>query len=193
MERRPWTRPYTNRERIILSVIGVWAAVVLGTLAFAAYGILHDALVNEAWFANGTTTFLKGSPMTVITALLSLVIAASYSVTAQVQPVEPKLPPFVMVQAVDASWSPMPGAQVVLQEQSGTRLTHTAVTNAAGFASFWLAPPDPRQSFDVSASLAGFRKGEMKDVRFGTCAGDCNSPRYIQLRLEVSGPLRTVR
>jgi hypothetical protein len=113
--------------------------------------------------------------------------------TAQVQPVESKSPPFVMVQAVDVAWSPLPGAQVVLQEQSWKRLTHRAVTNREGFASFWLDPPDAHQTFSVAVSLQGFKKAEMKDVRFGTCDGDCKYSRYVQLRLDVSGPLRTIR
>jgi hypothetical protein len=40
MERRPWTRPYTNRERIILSVIGLWGAVVLGFFALWVSSII---------------------------------------------------------------------------------------------------------------------------------------------------------
>ena len=93
---------------------------------------------------------------------LSLV-ATSHVVTTQLRPVESQSPPFVMVQAVDETWSPLPGAQVVLQEQNGNRATHRAVTNAEGVASFRLAPPDRQQYFDISASLQGFKKGEMKD------------------------------
>ena len=124
---------------------------------------------------------------------LSWVIAASAVVTAQLGPIEPKSPPFVMVQAVDVTWSPLPGAQVVLQEQNGRRAKHTAVTNAEGFASFWLDPPARQQPFDVTASLQGFKTGEMKDVRFGTCDGDCKHSRYVQVRLDVDGPHYTIR
>jgi hypothetical protein len=131
--------------------------------------------------------------MRCITVWLSLVIAASVVVTAQLQPTEPKSSPFVMVQAVDVTWSPVPGAQVVLQEQNGRRATHKAVTNSEGVASFWLAPPDGQQSFDISASLQGFKKAEMKDVRFGTCHGDCKHSRYVQMRLDVDGRYYTVR
>ena len=98
-----------------------------------------------------------------------------------------------MVQAVDESWSPVPGAQVLLEEKNGRHLTHKAITNAEGFASFRFDPPDPQQSFTISVSLAGFKKGEMKDVRFGTCGGDCKYSRYIQLRLAVSGPPYTIQ
>ena len=98
-----------------------------------------------------------------------------------------------MVQAVDVTWSPVPGAEVLLEETNRRRLTHKAVTNAEGFASFRLDPPDPQQSFTVSVSMAGFKKGEMKDVRFGTCSGDCKSSRYVQLRLAVTGPKYTIQ
>jgi hypothetical protein len=138
----------------------------------------------------------------VILAILVLLLLSAIAIgfglgpvvyTAQVPPVDSKSPPFVMIQAVEAAWSPLPGAQVVLQEQSGKRLTHRAVTNREGFASFWLAPPDRNQTFSISVSMQGFRKAEMKDVRFGTCDGDCNYSRYVQLRLDVSGPLHTIR
>lgn len=113
--------------------------------------------------------------------------------TAQLSPIESKSSPFVMVQAVDATWSPLPGAQVVLQEQNGRRATHGAVTNAEGFASFRLDPPAPQQSFDISASLQGFKKAEMKDVRFGTCDGDCKHSCYVQVRLVVDERHYTIR
>jgi hypothetical protein len=47
-------------------------------------------------------------------------------------------------------------------------------------------------SYDVAASLRGFKTTTMKKVEFGTCEGDCKSAHYVQLQLEPSGPTITV-
>jgi hypothetical protein len=147
-------------------------------------------LLRDVGWAMRTIVRYKGFTLV---ATLPLVLAASGSFGAQAPRVESGSPPYVVVQAVDAMWVPVPGAEVLLEEKSRTRLTHKAVTNAEGFASFRLDPPDPQQSFTVSVSMAGFKKGEMKDVRFGTCDGDCKYSRYVQLRLAVSGPKYTIQ
>jgi hypothetical protein len=62
---------------------------------------------------------------------------------------------------VDESGSPLPGAAVEIRSPAlqGSR---TALTEASGLFRFPLVPPG---RYQVVASLAGFRRGERKDVR----------------------------
>jgi hypothetical protein len=98
-----------------------------------------------------------------------------------------KGPPFVIVQVVDATWSPLPGVDVVLRERFGKRATFRETTNADGLANFWFAPPVSTQRYDIRASAEGFTNGEMTDVNFGVCYGDCKSSRHVQIRISVAG------
>ena len=101
--------------------------------------------------------------------------------------------PFVIVQAVDELWLPIPGAEVELRERRGARSARTATTDRDGFASFRFQARDDQQSYDISVTMAGFKTAEMKNVRFGSCSGDCPSSRHVQLRLTVAGPPITIR
>jgi hypothetical protein len=127
-----------------------------------------------------------------MTRTLSVFLAVIGSMAAPVLSVQPKST-VVMVQTVDATWSPIPGAEVQMKERRGKRRRYKATTNREGFAEFRLEQPEDQQSFDISATLDGFKKKEMKDVGFGGCRGDCDSNRYIQLRLEVGGPTYTIQ
>jgi hypothetical protein len=119
---------------------------------------------------------------TLLVLSLALLSASSRNVGAQ-----PPAPPFVIVQAVDPVWMPVPGAVVQLRERRGTRTARTATTNEEGFASFRFDPPDSQQSFDITVTMAGFKEAEVKDIRFGSCSGTCPLSRYVQARLALRG------
>ncbi len=131
--------------------------------------------------------------MRTVTTLLVLSLAFLSSASARRPSAQTPAPPFVIVQAVDSEWLPLPGAVVQLRERRGTRTGYKATTNADGFASFRFDPPDPQQVYDISVTMAGFKDGEIKNVRFGSCSGDCWLSRYVQLRLVVAGPEFTIR
>jgi hypothetical protein len=123
--------------------------------------------------------------MRTVTAILVLPIALLVSGGVTFTRAQTPTPPFVIVQAVDPTWLPVPGAVVQLRERLGARTSFEATTNAEGLAMFRFAPPDAQQAFDISVTMAGFKKSEMKNVRFGTCSGDCQLSRYVQLRLDL--------
>jgi hypothetical protein len=131
--------------------------------------------------------------MRTATAVLVLSLACFGSMGGRSVRAQTAVSPFVIVQAVDELWLPVPGAVVHLRQRLGTRTAHKATTNADGFASFRFTPPDARQAYDLSVTMEGFENGELKDVRFGSCTGDCPSSRYIQVRLVVAGPRFTIK
>ena len=131
--------------------------------------------------------------MRTLTTLLVLSLALFSSASARHTSAQTPAPPFVIVQAVDPAWLPLPGAVVRLRERSGTRTAYKATTNADGFASFRFDPPDPQQVYDISVTMAGFKEAEIKNIRFGSCSGECSVSRYVQLRLAVAGPEFTIK
>jgi hypothetical protein len=130
--------------------------------------------------------------MRAVTTLFVLSLAVLLSSSARHLGAQAPAPPFVVVQAVDPLWMPVPGAVVELRERHGTRAIHKATTNADGFASFRFDPPDARQSYDISVTMAGFKDAELENARFGSCSGDCPASRYVQLRLTVAGSAFTL-
>jgi hypothetical protein len=94
---------------------------------------------------------------------------------------------------VDHVWEPLPGAEVVVKERIHTRAVRKAVTDKDGLAHFRLAPADHLQTYDVIASLRGFKKSELKKVSLGPCI-DCppRRARHIQLRLRLNAPTVTI-
>jgi hypothetical protein len=131
--------------------------------------------------------------MRAVATVLALTLAVLVSVSGGDVRAQTTAAPFLIVQAVDEVWLPVPGAEVELRERRGARTTRTAITNPDGFAGFRFDPPDAQQSYDVSVSMAGFDTTAMKNVRFGSCSGDCPSSRHVQLRLTVAGPALTIR
>jgi hypothetical protein len=132
-------------------------------------------------------------PMRTMTTLLVLSLGFLSAASARHLGAQTPASSFVIVQAVDPVWLPLPGAEVQLRERGGTRTAYKATTNADGFASFRFDPPDAEQSYDISVTMAGFKEGELKNVRFGSCSGDCRSSRYVQLRLAVGGLGPTIK
>jgi hypothetical protein len=131
--------------------------------------------------------------MRTVTALLVLSLGLLLSASSRHVRAQTPGAPFVIVQAVDSMWLPVPGAVVHLRERSRAGTAHKATTNADGYATFRFDPPDAQQSFDITVTMAGFREGELKDVRFGLCHGDCSLSRYVQVRLAVAGPAFTIK
>lgn len=121
--------------------------------------------------------------------LLTIVVLVSWAHLwpLETQRQQQKAPPFVIVQAVDAVWAPVPGAKVVLKEKLGSKSAYQAATDAEGFAKFWFAPPSADQTYQLEVSMPGFRKAVIPSLRFGVCSGDCAYPRYVQVQLEVAG------
>jgi hypothetical protein len=146
-----------------------------------------------AFFFKIAENDIEESPMRTVTALLVLSLGFLSSASSRHLRAEAPAPPFVIVQAVDSMWLPVPGAVVQLRERGRTGTAHKATTDADGYASFRFDPPDAQQSFDITVTMAGFKDGELKDVRFGVCHGDCSLSRYVQVRLAVAGPAFTIK
>lgn len=121
-------------------------------------------------------------------------VAALFVVVAAIAPAgaaRQSVPqPRVIVQAVDQLWLPIPGATVVLRDAKSA-VVSSATTDIEGFGRLSL-PATLREALDVAASMPGFKTKVVKNVRFGSCLGTCTSSHWIQLQLEVSGPLFTV-
>jgi hypothetical protein len=89
----------------------------------------------------------------------------------------------LIVQVVDPVWSAVPGARVSVNAESSKAAPHSALTDANGYANFFL-PGDADCTITVSRS--GFKNQRMKALRIFRPSGN-HSTAYVQLRLRFSG------
>jgi len=99
-------------------------------------------------------------------------------------PPVPSGAPTFIVQAVDPNWQAVSGAQVMVLSERNPKEGKTAVTDAAGYAKFWLTPEDRRRPYRIKVKLAGFKSGLVKGVP-SPDASSIYSTAYVQFRLDI--------
>jgi hypothetical protein len=107
---------------------------------------------------------------------------------AVAQPCTPSPPPAdatsLVVQAVDATWLPLPGMAVTITSPTNKRQKHTSMTKRDGFAEFWL----PRGAeYTIEVGSPGFKSKRIKDVHIGPVL-EYTSTAYVQVQLQVAAP-----
>jgi hypothetical protein len=114
-------------------------------------------------------------------------IALLLLVSPQAVPTTTK-PPSLIVQLVDPTWDPLPGADVTVKPLSGKVESSVAHTDKDGYAKFWVAGDN---DYAIEAKLTGFKTKRLKHVHL--FKPTATSPTaYIQLQLKLSGPTTTV-
>lgn len=105
----------------------------------------------------------------------------------QASPAVPQSPSLV-VQVVDPTWLPVPGAEVTVKPLHGDAQSKSnrTETDKDGYAKF-LVPGDADYSIEVKSY--GFKRERMKNMHLFKPS---SSPAYVQLRLRLSGPFITV-
>jgi hypothetical protein len=112
---------------------------------------------------------------------------ASSSASAPIQP------PFLIVQVVDPSWLPLPGAAVTVSVRpvTGKKESKVAHTMGDGDAKFWI-PGDPGDAdYTIEANYGGFKTKRLKGVHLGTHSSS-RPTAYVQVQLQPVGPPITV-
>ena len=105
----------------------------------------------------------------------------------QTLPTATKLPSLI-VQLVDPTWDPLPGAEVTVRLLSRKVEPRVAHTDKDGYAKFWV---DGDKDYAIEARLPGFKSKRLK--RGHLFKPTTTSPTaYVQLQLKLSGPTTTV-
>ena len=96
-------------------------------------------------------------------------------------------PPSLIVQLVDPTWDPLPGADVTVNPFSRSELSVTH-TDKDGYAKFWIAGDN---DYEIEAKLTGFKTKRLKHVHLFKST-TASPTAYIQFKLKLSGPTTTV-
>ena len=89
-------------------------------------------------------------------------------------------PPSLIVQVVDPSWMPLPGASVKISTKEKTE-DWKSYTDNDGNARFWL---DWKTKYTIEAELSGFKRKRLKNIYL--YEGSESSPTaYVQIKLDV--------
>jgi hypothetical protein len=92
----------------------------------------------------------------------------------------------LVVQAVDQTWLPVPGATVRLRGAGKGSASFKAVTDPNGLA-YLLAPAGV---YTLDAELVGFKIKPLKNLKVAPVT---NTPQQVQLVLRVAGPYETIQ
>jgi len=90
----------------------------------------------------------------------------------------PSSPPALVVQVVDPSWLPIPGADVRVTRHDDSRPGKVLFAGPEGYARAWSLEGE----YDIEAQLPGFKKGRIKGVRLGSST--LSPTTYVQIRLQ---------
>ena len=90
----------------------------------------------------------------------------------------PPSPPALVVQVVDPSWLPIPGADVRVTRHNDSRPGKVLSASSEGYARAWSLEGE----YDIEAQLPGFKRGRIKGVRLGTST--LSPTKYVQIRLQ---------
>jgi hypothetical protein len=94
----------------------------------------------------------------------------------------PTRPISLVVQVVNHDWLPLPGAKIVVRNETHTeKPLYQETANQRGFACFELPePPDSTEFYSVESRLPLFKDDRIKGVPI-----TANSIRYVQLKLKL--------
>jgi hypothetical protein len=96
--------------------------------------------------------------------------------------------PSLIIQVVDPSWLPVPGAKVTVKLLHGDARSKSnqAETDKDGYARF---PIQGEADYFIDVELYGFKRARMENFHLFKPSG---SPAYVQFRLQLSGHGTTV-
>ena len=121
---------------------------------------------------------------------MDALISLSYPIQIPASLRHLKLSGRLIVQVVDPVWLPVPAAEITFNRCTRTRKSKSnrTKTDENGYAKFFV-PGDADYAIDVE--LYRFKPGRLKSVHlFDTSSSP--DPRYVQIKLRLSGPGTTV-
>ena len=96
--------------------------------------------------------------------------------------------PSLIVQLVDPNWYPVPGAKVTVKPLSTIEESVVVHTDNAGYANFWV---EADKDYAKEAKLAGFKTKRLEHMHLFKRT-EATPTAYVQVQLQLSGPMTTV-
>jgi hypothetical protein len=94
----------------------------------------------------------------------------------------------LIVQVVDPNWDPLSGAEVMVKPLSAKKESVLIRTEKDGYAQFWV---EADNDYAIEAKLPGFKVKRLGHMRLFKRTATTPTA-YVQLQLQLSGPMTTV-